>query len=211
MRGWLRYCDAHHRGSCGMLPGYAAAQVAGMRVIDCRSRRVVVAPRDCKFAALSYVWGGAAMGGGTAFRDGEGGRVPDDAPRTVGDAMEVVRRLKLRYLWVDQYCIDQGNASELHQQVSIMDMVYHLATVTIVAAAGQDAEFGLPGVGCTKREPQPVINMGGRVWISSLENPKHRIERSKWFSRGWTYQEGLFSRRRLIFTESQVYFECNSM
>jgi hypothetical protein len=29
--------------------------------------------------------------------------------------------------------------------------------------------------------------------------------------RGWTYQEALLSRRRLCFTDEQVYFECESM
>ncbi len=32
-----------------------------------------------------------------------------------------------------------------------------------------------------------------------------------WSSRAWTYQEGLLSRRRLLFTESQVYFQCMEM
>lgn len=31
---------------------------------------------------------------------------------------------------------------------------------------------------------------------------------SKWNSRGWTYQEGVVARRRLIFTESLVVFQC---
>ena len=29
-------------------------------------------------------------------------------------------------------------------------------------------------------------------------------------SRGWTYQEGLLSKRRIFFTEEQVYFECDA-
>ena len=39
----------------------------------------------------------------------------------------------------------------------------------------------------------------------------HAINASKWSTRGWTYQEAVLSRRRLVFTEHQVYFECNVM
>jgi hypothetical protein len=30
-----------------------------------------------------------------------------------------------------------------------------------------------------------------------------------WSSRGWNFQEGTLSRRRLVFTEAQLYFQCN--
>ncbi|KAF4906124.1 hypothetical protein CGCFRS4_v000440 [Colletotrichum fructicola] len=35
--------------------------------------------------------------------------------------------------------------------------------------------------------------------------------RSKWASRGWTYQECFLSTRRLIFTEHEVFYLCNTM
>jgi hypothetical protein len=34
---------------------------------------------------------------------------------------------------------------------------------------------------------------------------------ASWFERGWTYQEGVLSRRRLMFTENQVCFQCEEM
>lgn len=34
---------------------------------------------------------------------------------------------------------------------------------------------------------------------------------SEWMTRGWTYQEALLPRRRLIFTDQQVYFECQGL
>ena len=41
--------------------------------------------------------------------------------------------------------------------------------------------------------------------------PVNEVETSKWNTRGWAYQEGLLARRRLVFTESQVYFQCTAM
>jgi hypothetical protein len=37
-----------------------------------------------------------------------------------------------------------------------------------------------------------------------------KIKGSLWNTRGWTFQ-GLSSRRRLVFTGSEVYFQCQSM
>jgi hypothetical protein len=64
-----------------------------------------------------------------------------------------VRELGKRYLWVDQYCIDQTDEVAKSRQIRHMDRVYEGAYATIVAGAGPDAEFGLPGV--TER-PRPV-------------------------------------------------------
>jgi len=44
-----------------------------------------------------------------------------------------------------------------------------------------------------------------------MEHSHSKIKKSKWFTRGWTLQESILSRRRLVFTEDQTYFECNSM
>jgi hypothetical protein len=37
------------------------------------------------------------------------------------------------------------------------------------------------------------------------------VQNSTWSSQAWTYQEGVRSRRRLVFTKDQVYFQCRAM
>jgi hypothetical protein len=92
-----------------------------------------------------------------------------------------------------------------------MDLIYSSAQMTIIAAAGQDPYYGPPGVGGTLRKKQPHLKFGDYTIISTLSHPESLVKHSKWASRGWTYQEGHLSKRRLIFTEQQVLFECNSM
>ncbi|RSL62834.1 hypothetical protein CEP53_004631 [Fusarium sp. AF-6] len=205
---WLSFCKGHHEKLCGILPGYPR-QLSCLKVIECETGAIIKLPEGCEFAALSYVWG-KPQGNepGIASRVGF---LPPHVPKTISDAIQATTRLNIRYLWVDQYCINQKDEIELSEQIKIMDMVYHLATVTLVAACGEDASFGLPGVSSVLRYEQPAININGRTWLSAHLTLQDRIMSSRWCSRAWTYQEGLFARRRLYFTETEVYFECNTI
>ncbi|KAJ0333837.1 hypothetical protein COL922a_010394 [Colletotrichum nupharicola] len=160
-------------------------------------------PEGQEYVALSYVWGTKAPE--TGF------------PRVVQDAFVVCRNLGVGYLWVDRYCIDQsGNAQqdpekrkETRNQLANMHIIYEAAVFAIIACAGKDANFGLPGVSTRPRLRQPSVKIGETLYVSSLPPLSNLLEHAKWTERGWTYQEGLLSTRRLIFTEYQVYFECN--
>ncbi|QGI71448.1 hypothetical protein CEK26_003788 [Fusarium fujikuroi] len=210
LKNWLAFCKSHHHKTCQTLPGYPH-ELSCLRVIECQTGAIIKAPEGSEFAALSYVWGHPQDNESSMAR--KDGFLPPQVLKTIGDAIQATIRLNLQYLWVDQYCINQKDEAELAEQVGIMDMVYNLATVTLIAASGKDAHFGLPGVGSTPRAPQPLIKLHGRAWVSS--DPESllvtKIKRSRWWTRAWTYQEGLFSRRRIFFTETEVYFECNDM
>ncbi|KAK0716016.1 heterokaryon incompatibility protein-domain-containing protein [Lasiosphaeris hirsuta] len=51
-----------------------------------------------------------------------------------------------------------------------------------------------------------------RMWLVQTYEPLRTnieiIGDSRWFTRGWTFQEAILSRRWLIFTPEQVYWEC---
>lgn len=170
------------------------------RIIDCKSRTFCAAS-DSQYICLSYVWGGSPTGQATS-----GDLALLEAPQTVIDAMSVTVQLGMRYLWVDRYCIDQNNTVEKHEAIRNMDSIYRNAYVTIIAAAGSDANDGLPGVS-RPRKPLESIDIGGHDFMVARD-PKDIVEASIWNSRGWTYQEMLLSRRRLIFTDYQIYFQC---
>jgi hypothetical protein len=95
------------------------------------------------------------------------------------------------------------------QQLQQMNLVYFKACLTIVAASGHHGESGLPGVSSVPRSPkQPRAQVGEYLLVSEMSFPRDLIESSVWSTRGWTFQEGLLSSRRLVFTEEQVYLEC---
>lgn len=176
--------------------------------------------------ALSYVWGRSHKGGGHDDEDEEEFQVylrkrRRLLPKTVRDAMLVVRELGLRFLWVDRYCIREDGAtpgSKFHT-ISNMDAVYERAALTIVAAAGAHSDHGLPGSRRIHRrlDTFSLVESGGRedakgkrgrgayVYIKEAHT---ELSKLVWSTRGWTYQEGLLSQHRLVFSETQAVFQC---
>ena len=204
-RKWLAFCRKHHTRLCDLQD---PMHLPCLKLIDCENRRIVSGTEDSQYLALSYVWGPTIV---PEHISGDDPSLPQPIPQVIEDAIAVTIRLRHRYLWVDRYCIAQHNSKEKHEQIKNMGSIYTNAQATIVAAAGVDSHFGLPGAGPRQRREQPCAVIGDRTLCSMKPDPKFLIERSKWMSRGWTYQEAFLSRRLLIFTEDQVYFECQGM
>lgn len=151
-------------------------------------------------------------GSGSASKDTETGSGVPTGPtaQVIEDTMTITKELGLQYLWVDNYCVIQDDPELKMEQIQSMDAVYGRAEVTIIAAAGEDGSFGLPGFSSQPRIPQLFVNFKDQLFVSSGPHLRDLLRLSKWASRGWTYQEGLLSKRRLIFTEYQTYFEYQS-
>ena len=203
VQDWLGECQKAH-ANC--LPRGWLLWVT--KVIDCSDGRVVsvssleIVP---DYVALSYVWGEPSAAGGKAGKDRSA------LPQVVKDAISVTKALGFRYLWVDRYCMEQNDRVRKHEQIMNMDSIYENAALTIIAAPGLDLARGLPGVSSTRvRKEVPFQHENFTVsWIPP--SPHAEILDSRWSTRGWTYQEATLSRRRLVFTDQQVYFECRSM
>lgn len=72
-----------------------------------------------------------------------------------------------------------------------MGAVYAGAVMTIIACAGDDPTFGLPGISS---------NIDRTIIWSSVQAAGY-IGLSTWIKRGWTFQENYLSKKRLFFTE----------
>lgn len=203
---WLDLCKLRHLGTCGSTRS-AGPQDFEMKVIDCQTRKIVAWQETMPYIALSYVWGRQSIDDHPPGAE----QIDEACPAVIDDAIKVVQLIQFRYLWVDRYCINQSDSEEKHAQIANMDLVYENAYLTIIAAAGFDATYGLPGVGNTMRRKQHHAKVKEITVVASPPDVRSQIRRSSWSSRGWTYQEGILSRRRLIFTEYQVYFECSAM
>jgi hypothetical protein len=96
------------------------------------------------YVALSHCWGKSQM-----FKTERGSlnlrrrNIPwDIIPRTFQDAITFVRRLGLRYLWIDSLCIIQDDRADWERESAKMASIYTNAVLTIAATKSADSEGG---------------------------------------------------------------------
>jgi hypothetical protein len=212
IRDWWHDCVHDHGISCSPLIGHVLGpEVAEhFKIVDVCMNRVIAAPSGCRYIALSYVWGDMGAFKVTRGDFKEQTYIELDRnrlPRTIRDAMFATEMLGERYLWVDSLCIVQDNPEELEMMINSMDRVFNAAILTIIAAAGDNAYSGLPGIFPGSRYVQPVTGYVDSVSLVGAE-PSLCLEDSRWGKRGWTYQEYQLSARALIFTNDRVFYEC---
>ncbi|KAF2733324.1 hypothetical protein EJ04DRAFT_439320, partial [Polyplosphaeria fusca] len=130
---------------------------------------------------------------------------------SIDDAMALARLLGYGYLWNDALCIIQDvNPEEKAPHLNNMKAIYSCANLTVAAAAGAHADYGLPGISIPRQNHQYYEMVDGLRLATmfpsfgALENSSRLL----WNTRGWTFQEKLLSKRLLLFTDSQVYFKC---
>lgn len=189
--GWITGCQTKHIKRCPHPSPDSLISIRslpGFKLVDCATRCVVQPPEVCEYVALSYVWGPPPARGidDLVPSSPATANLTKTLLKTIEDSIIVTLKMGLRYLWVDKYCINQGaHASEIQSQLAAMDVIYHCATITIIAAAGEDAHFGLPGVGDRPRKARPHVTINGITWVSGLKDASGPIKLSMWATRGW--------------------------
>ncbi|KAK8115713.1 hypothetical protein PG984_012215 [Apiospora sp. TS-2023a] len=129
------------------------------RFIDVQEEKVVEIResnlQSFRYAALSYVWGGPqtfCLRTDNILELQMRGSLRN-TPNTIRDAMTVASGLGFTYIYVDAFCLVQDDANDKREQLAIMGKIYANATVCIVAASGESAHSGLPGLS-SPRKPQ---------------------------------------------------------
>lgn len=210
-RSLFKKCCEKHETVCGK----DRATSIKLSLIDCKTRYIVSGRSHIKYAALSYVWGTSEII--PSRHDAVGLSLPSEAALVIEDAIKAALYLGLKYLWVDQYCVEQIDKKKKAQQIRQMHRIYNDAEVTLVAAVGSDAHSGLAAP-CLPSELITEYSRNGAaeaetdkdMWDpnSGLQRSLRQIEKSVWNTRGWTYQESFVSRRVIVFHQYGVYFEC---
>ena len=246
IRHWVQECDIGHGAGIKCLGSDKELPLLPTRVID-------VGPPDgsydpflfisqkghrARYIALSHCWG--TDSGKMPLRttqvslaDHQKNIPMVSLPRTFFDAVSVVRKLGVRYLWIDSLCIVQDLAADWEFESSRMGDYYWNSSLTIAAADSIDSSQGL----FADRDSAALYpcattfrcgNFRGEagapktliVQLHSEQNDDWRLFRIRhWISdhksvldrRGWCLQEKVLSARILTFDRFQISFTCQKL
>lgn len=125
-------------------------------------------------------------------------------PQTFRDAVDLSRRLGVRYIWIDSICIIQDNAADWVSESAKMGSVYSHSYFTLAVSSSPSSLVGL----LKHREQRPCVRIGDLYFAKAIDDFAKDVEAAVLNTRGWVFQEHALSRRCIHFTSGQIYWEC---
>ncbi|RSL57576.1 hypothetical protein CEP54_008218 [Fusarium duplospermum] len=220
IRQWKDKCCTTHDSKCGQT--LASGRLPASHVVwlvDTHKYCLVPVQSRYQYVAFSYIWGTKKMlmtqrSNLTELQKEQAlstGPLAHQVARAIRDSIELVKLLGERYLWVDALCIVQDDGASKHHQITNMSSIYAAAKLTIISAQASNAWHGLRGLENIS-EPRSLhvrtVSAGGYRFVERL---KYTTGLMPWCQRGWTFQEALFSPRRLIFSDDSVQWSCGTV
>lgn len=145
LEAWLKNCvDSHPR--CRATTRETVLPTRVIDVFASRDRAALVESRGRtgKYIALSHTWGKSRRLTATKKTVGDlmEGIAVSSLPKTFRDAIDITRRLGIRYLWIDCLCIIQDDPQDWEREAAAMTRVYRNSYLTISASASSDSHSG---------------------------------------------------------------------
>jgi ankyrin repeat protein len=215
---WIKACDKQHGQYCQAKPVQTRLphQIPDW-VIDISNGCLVAGNSVAHYVALSYVWNNQKSDQVSTqaerlmlkrsnlsefqkpgFLDEI---VAKSLPVAVSDTIILLQKLGERYLWVDCLCIVQDDETT-REQIDHMDDVYSGAYLTVIAATSSRLS--------TTRKNK-IKDQRARSESKSTQYIKKLYKgllRSRWATRGWTFQEQVLSKRAVVFIDGDVFWDC---
>jgi len=193
LKGWISRCHHDHGKSCVQsvinLKSLSTTGVPVLTVIDVEELRLCNPPKDTPYVALSYVWGHdntpvTLLKNQEAFS--QMGGLAIKLPQTIQDALELVKALDFRFLWVDSLCIVQDDLDKKQSWIDNMDAIYASAVLTLVAATGTAASSGLSGISTKQDRDQQIVTLNSSVRLGILPDYQRELLHCDHAQRAWT-------------------------
>ncbi|KAH7319602.1 heterokaryon incompatibility [Stachybotrys elegans] len=203
---WIKRCDEHHQSTCSGKYEKFLLPEETLTFIDVEERCIVTPETPVRYAALSYVWGGAKVPLSTkanvpylrlpgAFLAGG-----MELPATINDAVRLCASIGIRYLWVDSLCIVQDDLETKMKHIKAMGSVYANAYLTLVPLSAESAVDGISRV--SRPAPSPnssYVYLATKTLMRATQGSiglgPITLSNTTWRTRAWTLQELVFSKR----------------
>ena len=180
----------------------------------CKLGRVKDADENLVYIAVSYCWdsyGGyqsstALEDGTTRIEDKSHLRTPKCPNEVLRRAIEYACKKQLKYIWIDQECIEQADPVDLQRHLQCMHLVFDKAVWTIgvlslkivnprqqntlkrvtdIIAATREHDFNLDGSNHNQAPPEMLDNN----FVSFLTRLLKTMALDLWYTRTWVLQE----------------------
>ncbi|KAH8808826.1 heterokaryon incompatibility protein-domain-containing protein [Xylogone sp. PMI_703] len=223
--GWLKECTTHHSKCNSNLgdPTWYPSRLLDVGLPSDSNVRLCVTkeePPSGSYVTLSHCWGTLPIiqlkkSNITTFKN----QIPQsELTRTFLEAIQVTRRLGIRYLWIDSLCILQGSDPESiadwQQEGPLMEKVYGNCFCCIAATGSKDGREGL----FKERNVNAIEPVQVRSEWNGKQNQTYTIiDKALWNRnvgnaplncRAWVLQERVLSPRVLHFGKDQLLWEC---
>ncbi|KAH9213301.1 heterokaryon incompatibility protein-domain-containing protein, partial [Leptodontidium sp. 2 PMI_412] len=142
-------------------------------------------------------------------------------PKTFQDTVLLTRKFRLKYLWIDSLCIIQDSKDDWEVESAKMGQIYRGSAITIAATSATDSRDRCfvekqNWIESVPFETLDVDGLPATVYVQSVSQASHDISHNRLFEdeplsrRGWVLQERLLSTRVLLYTASELVFECQT-
>jgi len=199
---WITRCESEHSHCRERSKLESDISVENVLVIDVVGQRIVPAPKNCRYIALSYVWGNATQvqlkKDNLLDLSRESSLSSPTIPKTIRDAMILVEKIGERYLWVDALCIVSDDAAARQAAISNMDNIYAGSLLTIVAGNCSSADDPLRGVSTERYCKQITRAISSEVTLLAHFDIEHLFRETKYCERAWTYVKHHGNARRTL-------------
>jgi hypothetical protein len=249
METWLSQCDSCHTLCTKHDQSFVPTRLLDLKAfalkasdIDKRfdlrliaTETLVREHRPIDYVALSHCWGRPDKHPIMTYKS----NIEDQTTcisfaslsRTFRDAVQIVRQLNKRYLWIDSLCIIQNDETDWAKESALMGDVYSNAYCTLSALSSKDGTGGCQQAKNIRhrydtfvtdihigREDErnirfrltemPPISWSDDYMGGSSDWDSERFEEVPLNSRAWTLQERVLSRRTIHFGKWQMLWEC---
>ncbi|KAH7310801.1 heterokaryon incompatibility protein-domain-containing protein [Stachybotrys elegans] len=217
---WIEACDKHHR-TCTQRADFSPPRLLDLGGPDPESVRLVNVA-NARYACLSHCWGSMRPQHKTtslSLASNTAGIRIDGLPTTFKDAIQVTRSIRVRYLWIDCFCIVQDDDADWKHHCQIMGHIYQNAYITLAAGASWDSNGGFffnPPPDYTIPQRIKVRHASGeyefclryRIHHPDAKERDYSSTRLPLMTRGWALQESILSKRFLCFATHEIFWEC---
>ncbi|ORY18230.1 heterokaryon incompatibility protein-domain-containing protein, partial [Clohesyomyces aquaticus] len=233
IKSWLDDCQSNHAFCMQHANTKADLPTRLVEIIDLDTARLVeTAGQVGEYVALSYCWGPNPDDNSMTTRSNLSERLQphsllrNELPGAIRDAIAIVERLGIRYIWIDAICMVQDDFNDKNFELGKMSQYYRNSYMTIAVSTTRCTTGFIGTLGRCEKHPKSPLprdlipldvfalsmtkdeGQSGKVYVRE-ENP-YRLSEEPINKRAWTLQEGVLAPRVLLFGSRVIWF-CQHM